>query len=159
MKSAVVALAGGSAIVAAITGWELRSHWLASTLRILSSTDHTQKTTESSQALSLPNACGGYRRVSSTEGGRQQIYVKATGKDTISLFIPGATAADIASAPGWSVQKGSDGTPFYTLIGQNNHCAVAFIYDYQPIVMASRIKTGRLIEFAETLKQALRDNK
>lgn len=157
MKPAVLALAGGTALVAAITGWELRSQWLASTLKLLPSADQAQDMGNESLALRLPETCGGYRRASSTEGGRQQIYVK--GKDTISLFIPGSTAADIASAPGWLIQPGSDGSPFYTLIGQNDHCAVAFTYVNQPVVMASRIKTGRLIEFAEKLKTAVRDFK
>lgn len=157
MKPAVLALAGGTALVAAVTGWELRSQWLASTLKLLPSADQAQDMGNESLALRLPETCGGYRRASSTEGGRQQIYVK--GKDTISLFIPGSTAADIASAPGWLIQPGSDGSPFYTLIGQNDHCAVAFTYVNQPVVMASRIKTGRLIEFAEKLKTAVRDCK
>ena len=157
MKPAVLVLAGGTALVAAVTGWQLRSQWLASTLKLLPSADQAQNMGTEIHALRLPETCGGYRRASSTEGGRQQIYVK--GKDTVSLFIPGSTAADIASAPGWLIQPGSDGSPFYTLIGQNEHCAVAFTYDNQPVVMASRIKTGRLIEFAEKLKTAVRDLK
>lgn len=157
MKPAVLALAGGTAFVAAVTGWELRSQWLASTLKVLPSPDQSQKVGDESLILRLPETCAGYRRASSTEGGRQQIYAK--GKDTISLFIPGSTAAEIASAPGWSIQPGSDGSPFYTLIGQNDHCAVAFTYGHQPIVLASRIKTGRLIQFAEHLKAAMRNLK
>ena len=157
MKPAVFALAGGTALVAAVAGWELRSQWLASTLKVLPSLDQTQIAGDESFALRIPETCGGYRRVSSTEGGRQQIYVK--GKNTVSLFIPGSTAADIAAAPGWSTQAGSEGSQFYTLIGQNDHCAVAFTYGHQPIVLASRIKIGRLIEFAEHLKAAMRDRK
>jgi hypothetical protein len=157
MKPAVLALAGGTALVAAVAGWELRSQWLASTLKILPTSDQSQITEDESLALRIPETCGGYRRASSTEGGRQQIYVKGT--DTISLFIPGSTAADIAAAPGWATQAGSDGSQFYTLIGQNDHCAVAFTYGNQPIVLASRIKSGRLIAFAEQLKAAMRDRK
>ncbi|MEY3601701.1 MAG: hypothetical protein RL169_945 [Armatimonadota bacterium] len=157
MKPAVLALTGGTALVAAVAGWELRSQWLASTLKILPTSDQSQITEDESLALRIPETCGGYRRASSTEGGRQQIYVK--GKNTVSLFIPGSTAADIAAAPGWSTQAGSDGSQFYTLIGQNDHCAVAFTYGNQPIVLASRIKTGRLIEFAVQLKAAMRDRK
>lgn len=155
MKPAVLALAGGTALVAAVAGWELRSKWLASTLKILPSPDQSQTMGDESLALRLPESCGGYRRASSTERGRQQIYIK--GKGTVSLFIPRSTAADIAAAPGWATQTGSDGSPFYTLIGQNDHCAVAFTYDNQPVVLASRIKTGRLIEFAEQLKAAMRN--
>lgn len=55
------------------------------------------------------------------------------------------------------MQAGSDRSRFYTLIGQNDHCAVAFTYGNQPIVLASHIKTGRLIQFAEKLKMAMRD--
>lgn len=157
MKPAVLAVAGGTALVAAVAGWELRSQWLASTLKVLPSPDQSQQVGDESLALRLPDTCGGYRRASSTEGGRQQIYVK--GQNTVSLFIPGSTAADIASAPGWATHTGSDGSPFYTLIGQNDHCAVAFTYDNQPVVLASRLKTGRLIEFAEQLKAAMRDRK
>lgn len=157
MKPAALALAGGTALVAAVAGWELRSQWLASTLKILPSPDQSQIMGDESLVLRIPETCGGYRRASSTEGGRQQIYVK--GKNTVSLFIPGSTAADIAAAPGWSTQAGSDGNQFYTLKGQNDHCAVAFTYGNQPIVLASRIKTGRLVEFAEQLKAAMRDRK
>lgn len=157
MKPFALALAGGTALVAAVTGWELRSQWLASTLRILPSSGQSRSSADEPIALLMPETCGGYRRASSTEGGRQQIYVK--GKNTVSLFIPGSTAADIAAAPGWTMQAGVDGSKFYTLIGQNDHCAVAFTCENQPIVLAARIKTGRLIEFAEHLKTAIRDRK
>jgi hypothetical protein len=45
------------------------------------------------------------------------------------------------------------------MVGRDNLCAVAFIYDNQPIVLASRIKMGRLIELAEKMKQAMRDHR
>jgi hypothetical protein len=103
----------------------------------------------------LPDSVGGYRRVSSTEGGRQQIYIK--GRETVSLFLPGSTAAEIAAAPGWSVQSGSHGSNIYTLIGQNDHCAVAFTYGTQPVVLTSRIKPGLLIELADHMMKVLRE--
>lgn len=156
MKPIAFALAGGTAIVAAIAGWELRSQWLARTLQVVPTSDSGKRIRDVSIANILPDACGGYRRVSSTESGRQQIYVR--GYATVSIFIPGSTAADIVAAPGWSVQTGSDGSEIYTMVGQNDLCAVAFTYDNQPIVMASRIKTGRLIEFAEKMKQAMREH-
>lgn len=154
MKPMAMALAGGTAIVAAIAGWELRSAWLAKTLQILPPTETNGRVGELPLANLLPDECGGYRRVSTTESGRQQIYVR--GKATVSLFIPGSSAADIAAAPGWSVQTGSDGSAIYTMVGKNDHCAVTFTFENQPIVLASRIKTGRLIELAETMKQAMR---
>jgi hypothetical protein len=154
MKPMAMALAGGTAIVAAIGGWELRSAWLAKTLQILPSTKTGGRIGELPIANLLPDECAGYRRVSSTESGRQQIYVK--GKAAVSLFIPGSSVADIASAPGWYIQKGSDGSAIYTMVGKNDHCAVAFTFENQPIVLASRIKSGRLIELAETMKQAMR---
>ncbi|MFM2223013.1 MAG: hypothetical protein RLZZ78_1270 [Armatimonadota bacterium] len=157
MKPMAMALAGGTAIVAAIAGWELRSAWLAKTLQILPPTGTNGRVGELPLANLLPDECGGYRRVSTTESGRQQIFVR--GKATVSLFIPGSSAADIAAAPGWSVQTGSDGSAIYTMVGKNDHCAVAFTFENQPIVLASRIKTGRLIELAESMKQAMRKRK
>lgn len=157
MKPMAMALAGGTAVVAAIAGWELRSAWLAKTLQILPSTEAGGRMEELRVANLLPDECGGYRRVSTAESGRQQIYVR--GKAAVSLFIPGSSAADIAAAPGWSVQTGSDGSAIYTMVGKNDHCAVAFTFENQPIVLASRIKTGRLIELAETMKQAMRKRK
>jgi len=154
MKPMAMALAGGTAIVAAVAGWELRSAWLAKTLQILPSVEKGGSIGDVSLANLLPDECGGYRRVSTTESGRQQIYVK--GQAAVSLFIPGSSVSDIAAAPGWSVQTGSDGSAIYTMVGKNDHCAVAFTYENQPIVLASRIKTGRLIELAETMKQAMR---
>ncbi|MFM7188027.1 MAG: hypothetical protein ACKO14_09445 [Armatimonadota bacterium] len=44
MKPLAIALAGGTAFVAAVAGWELRSQWLASTLRILPTSGHSQIT-------------------------------------------------------------------------------------------------------------------
>jgi hypothetical protein len=154
MKPMAMALAGGTAIVAAVAGWELRSAWLAKTLQILPSVEKGGRLGDLPIANLLPDECGGYRRVSTTESGRQQIYVK--GKATVSLFIPGSSVADIAAAPGWNVQTDSDGSPIYTMVGKNDHCAVAFTFENQPIVLASRIETGRLIELAETMKQAMR---
>jgi hypothetical protein len=110
---------------------------------------------DKSVSLSLPASVGGYRRVSSTEGGRQQIYIN--GRETVSLFLPGSTAAEIAAAPGWSVRTGSDGGNTYTLIGQNDHCAVAFTYGNQPVVLTSRIKPGRLIELADHMMKVLQE--
>lgn len=157
MKTAAMALAGGTAIVAAFTGWELRSQWLASSLDILPFSDQSRFKGSDAISLHLPESCAGYLKATLSEGGRQQIYVR--GKDTVSVFIPRSIAADIASASGWSTQAGSDGTSFYTLIGENDHCAVAFLHDDQPIVLASRLKPGRVIEFAEKLKNALREHK
>jgi len=155
MRPAAFALAGGTAIVAAVAGWELRSRWLARTLQVIPSSDQARMAADKSVSLSLPASVGGYRRVSSTEGGRQQIYVN--GRETVSLFLPGSTAAEIAAAPGWSVQSGSHGSNIYTLIGQNDHCAVAFTYGTQPVVLTSRIKPGRLIELADHMMKVLRE--
>ena len=155
MKPAILALAGGTALVAAIAGWELRSQWLASTLKILANQDAKQTSLDDRSPLHLPPACGGYRRVSVTDSGRQQIYAK--GKELISLFLPGSTAADIAAAPGWSTERAVDGSTFYTLKGQKEHCAVAFVHENQPVVLASRITTQNLIAFAEQLKLAMRE--
>lgn len=157
MKTAIVVLAGGTAIVAAVGGWELRSHWLSKTLRILPAAEDKPAVEDERFAVRLPSACGEYRRVCVTGSGRQQIYAKR--KELISLFLPGSTAADIASAPGWSCQPGLDESIFYTLIGQNDHCAVAIIDENQQVVLTSRVKTGRLIEFAEKLKQAIRETR
>ncbi len=105
--------------------------------------------------LRLPDSVGGYRRVSSTEGGRQQIYIK--GREAVSLFLPGSTAAEIAAAPGWSVRTSSDGSNIYTLIGQNDHCAVAFTYGNQPVVLTSRVQPEQLIELANQMMKAMRE--
>jgi hypothetical protein len=157
MKPVAFALAGGTAVVAAIAGWELRSLWLARTLQVIPTAESGKRFTDRSIANLLPDACGGYRRVSSTENGRQQIYIR--GYATVSLFIPGSTAADIAAAPGWSVKRGLDGNNIYTMVGRDGLCAVAFIYENQPIVLTSRIKMGRLIQLAEKMKQAMRDHR
>ncbi|MEY3764197.1 MAG: hypothetical protein RLZ42_857 [Armatimonadota bacterium] len=154
MRPAALALAGGTAIVAAVASWELRSRWLARTLQVIPISDQARKSADKTVSLSLPDSVGGYRRVSSTEGGRQQIYVK--GRSTVSLFLPSSTAADIAAAPGWSMQKGADGSIVYTLTDQDDHCAVAFTFENQLVVLASRIKPGRLIELADHMMQAMR---
>ena len=155
MRPAAFALAGGTAIVAAVAGWELRSRWLARTLQVIPSSDQARTSTDTNVLLSLPESVGGYRRVSSTEGGRQQIYIK--GRTTVSLFLPGSTAVEIAAAPGWSVRSGTDGSTIYTLIGQNDHCAVAFTYGNQPVVLASRVQPEQLIELANHMMKAMRE--
>ena len=155
MRPAAFALAGGTAIVAAVAGWELRSRWLARTLQVIPSSGQARTSVDKDVLLSLPESVGGYRRVSSTEGGRQQIYIK--GRETVSLFLPGSTAAEIAAAPGWSVRTSSDGSNIYTLIGQNDHCAVAFTYGNQPVVLTSRCQPEQLIELANQMMKAMRE--
>lgn len=155
MRPAAFALAGGTAIVAAVAGWELRSRWLARTLQVIPSSGQARTSADKNVLLSLPESVGGYRRVSSTEGGRQQIYIK--GRTTVSLFLPGSTAVEIAAAPGWSVRSGTDGSTIYTLIGQNDHCAVAFTYGNQPVVLASRVQPEQLIELANHMMKAMRE--
>ena len=155
MRPAAFALAGGTAIVAAVAGWELRSRWLARTLQVIPSSGQARTSVDKDVLLSLPESVGGYRRVSSTEGGRQQIYIK--GRETVSLFLPGSTAAEIAAAPGWSVRSGTDGSTIYALIGQNDHCAVAFTYGNQPVVLASRCQPEQLIELANHMMKAMRE--
>lgn len=155
MRPAAFALAGGTAIVAAVAGWELRSRWLARTLQVIPSSGQARTSADKNVLLSLPESVGGYRRVSSTEGGRQQIYIK--GRTTVSLFLPGSTAAEIAAAPGWSVQTGANGSTVYTMIGQNDHCAVAFTYGNQPVVLASRVQPEQLIELANHMMKAMRE--
>jgi hypothetical protein len=154
MKPMALALAGGTAIVAAVAGWELRSTWLAKTLQILPPVEKGGSFGDRPLSNLLPDECGGYRRVSIAESGRQQVYVN--GNATVSLFIPGSTVAEITSAPGWSVQTGSDGSAIYTMVGKNDHCAITFTFENQPVVLASRIDTVRLIELAESMKQAMR---
>ena len=155
MRPAAFALAGGTAIVAAVAGWELRSRWLARTLQVIPSSGQARTSADTTCPVRLPDSVGGYRRVSSTEGGRQQIYIK--GRTTVSLFLPGSTAAEIAAAPGWSVRSGGDGSTIYALIGQNDHCAVAFTYGNQPVVLASRVQPEQLIELANHMMKAMRE--
>lgn len=155
MRPAAFALAGGTAIVAAVAGWELRSQWLSRTLQVIQSSDHVRMSSDIAGLLRLPDSVGGYRRVRSAERGRQQTYVK--GRSTVSLFLPSSTAADIAAAPGWAKQKAADGSIVYTLTDQDDHCAVAFTYENQPVILASRIKPGRLIELADHMMHAMRE--
>jgi hypothetical protein len=54
------------------------------------------------------------------------------------------------------MQKGADGSIVYTLTDQDDHCAVAFTFENQLVVLASRIKPGRLIELADHMMQAMR---
>ena len=155
MRPAAFALAGGTAIVAAVAGWELRSQWLSRTLQVIQSSDHVRMSSDIAGLLRLPDSVGGYRRIRSAEHGRQQTYVK--GRSTVSLFLPSSTAADIAAAPGWAKQKAADGSIVYTLTDQDDHCAVAFTYENQPVILASRIKPGRLIELADHMMHAMRE--
>ena len=154
MRPAALALTGGTAIVAAVAGWKLRSHWLSRTLQVIQSSDHVRMSSDIAGLLRLPDSVGGYRRVRSAERGRQQTYVK--GRSTVSLFLPSSTAADIAAAPRWAKQKAADGST-YTLADQDDHCAVAFTYENQPVILASRIKPGCLIELADHMMHAMRE--
>jgi hypothetical protein len=54
------------------------------------------------------------------------------------------------------MQKGADGSIVYTLTDQDDHCAVAFTFENQLVVLASRIKPGRLIELADHMMHAMR---
>lgn len=155
MRPAALALAGGTAIVAAVAGWELRSQWLSRTLQVIQSSDHVRMSSDIAGLLRLPDSVGGYRRARSAERGRQQTYVK--GRSTVSLFLPSSTAADIAAALGWAIRTGSDGSTIYTLIGHNDHCAVAFTYGNQPVVRASRVQPEQLIELANHMMKVMRE--
>lgn len=153
MKPAALLLTGGTAIFAAVSGWELRSQWLAETVDMFAPLTRGRVLPSKNFTAFTPENCSGYRRVRSSEGGRQQIYVN--GKDVVSIFLPTSTGAEIAAAPGWTTHHDHDGNLYFTLIGEDRHCAVAFIHESQPVVMVSRLKHGTLIELAEKLKRIM----